>query len=112
MNPTRLRVIGLVALGTLLLSLGALTLWMLSGRQSFEYQICNAQGVRLTYVNGKWQGKVAPDPNDVVAALNSCPQTWDYLNTAGSDGWELVASVPVTTVGSESAQLLYLRRPK
>jgi hypothetical protein len=60
----------------------------------FEYQVCNAQQGRVTFVNGVWQGSAPPseaaggdDP------FKFCVQVWDYLRTAGADGWELVAAV-------------------
>ena len=56
----------------------------------FEYRICNSQGGLITFVNGDWQGTRPPDDKE---ALESCPKTWAYLQTAGQDAWELVAVV-------------------
>ncbi len=77
----------------------------------FEYQVCNVQYGKVTFVNGGWVGSVDPSQSEQDAALNSCPNVWDYLREAGYDGWELVA-VAAQQVDQASYQLLYLKRER
>ena len=81
---------------------------------NFEYLVCMVQNSRVTFVNGEWQGTVRAESNDMRAALESCPQVWDYLNTAGADGWELAGAVNVSITHDQSASQLssnlYLKR--
>jgi hypothetical protein len=79
--------------------------------QSFEYLVCSVQYGRVTFVNGAWRGS-APVSEDTSAALESCPNVWDYLQQAGRDGWELVGTT--TSPQSEPGAVqhtLYLKRP-
>src|SRR5262245_29809494 len=62
---------------------------------SFEYRVCFVQDSRVTFVNGVWQGRKAMVLADPQASMDSCPEKWAYLATAGADGWELVAVVPL-----------------
>src|SRR6266540_7009078 len=50
----------------------------------FEYLICQTQYSRVTFVNGSWQGRIAVESGDSQAALDSCPQIWEYLARVGS----------------------------
>ena len=77
--------------------------------RKYDYQVCSVQSARVTWVNGGWQGTVAPDSGDHNAALQSCPTVWDYLQSVGWDGWELTASVAHQTTES-SYEVIYLRR--
>jgi hypothetical protein len=58
----------------------------------FEYLVCQMQFGRVTFANGEWQGSIRLGNGDSQAALDSCPQVWDYLSEAGRMGWELVAA--------------------
>jgi hypothetical protein len=73
-----------------------------------EYRVCQVQESRVTYVNGDWQGTIAPAQN-VREALSSCLLEWEFLNTAGADGWELVSATG-SVGGDTNARVLYLRR--
>jgi len=73
----------------------------------FEHRVCQVQSSRLTYVNGQWQGRMDPVHAAAGEALASCPFEWDYLATAGEDGWELVAGIGS---GADNARVLYLKR--
>lgn len=81
-----------------------------------EYLVCIVQSGRVTFVNGAWQGTVRLDSGDTQAALDSCPQVWDYLNRAGADGWELVGAVNIGITHDQSmsplSSNLYLKRPR
>ncbi len=77
----------------------------------YEYRVCGVQQSRVTFVNGGWQGAVAPETEDTAAAINSCPQVWDYLQSAGYDGWELAAAIAHDTKDG-SYEVLYLRRER
>ena len=75
----------------------------------FEYRVCQVQESRVTYVNGNWQGRIAPVQGNVREALSSCLLEWEYLDTAGEDGWKLVGAVGGVG-GDSNARVLYLRR--
>ena len=81
--------------------------------QSYEYQVCNAQYGRVTFVNGVWRGRVPlGEGADTSALLESCPQVWEFLREAGRDGWELVSVVTHPQEKQSDAQdTLYLKRP-
>lgn len=53
---------------------------------------------------------------DSQAALDSCPQVWDYLAQAGRAGWQLitVANATVTSEGQTShvSYQLFLKRER
>lgn len=77
----------------------------------FEYRVLMVQDARVSGVNGKWNGKMAPSPDHAAESLKTCPAEWDYLATAGNEGWELVAAIG--SVGDKyNAHCLYLRREK
>lgn len=80
----------------------------------FEYLVCQTQYSRVTFANGEWQGTVALSSGDSQAALDSCPQVWDYLNEVGRKGWQLLttANATITTEGQNSqiSYQLFLRR--
>ncbi len=72
----------------------------------FDYMICSAQLMRVTFVNGRWQGNLPPD---TPGALNTCPDLWEFLQQVGNNGWELVA---VTTEPTSALETLYLKRQR
>jgi hypothetical protein len=82
----------------------------------FEYLVCQTQYSRVTFVNGDWQGSVAIGSGDSQAALDSCPQVWDYLAQAGRAGWQLItaANATVTSEGQTShvSYQLFLKRER
>jgi hypothetical protein len=81
--------------------------------QNYEYQVCSVQYARVTFVNGAWRGTVPLSTGDTGAALESCPNVWDYLQEAGRDGWELVSVVTHPNQQQQDAvqDMLYLKRP-
>ena len=76
----------------------------------FEYMICTAQLMRITFVNGRWQGDLSPD---TPGALESCPDMWEFFQRVGNSGWELV-SVIANNAAKEDAILttLYFKRER
>jgi len=82
----------------------------------FEYLVCQTQFSRVTFANGKWQGSVALNSGDSQAALDSCPEVWDYLNEAGRVGWQLIATANATITSdgqnSQVAYQLFLKRER
>lgn len=82
----------------------------------FEYLVCQTQFSRVTFANGKWQGSVALNSGDSQAALDSCPEVWDYLNEAGRTGWQLIATANATITNdgqnSQVAYQLFLKRER
>lgn len=79
--------------------------------QNYEYQVCNVQYGRVTFVNGAWNGSV-PMSGDTTASLDSCPNVWDYLRDMGREGWELISVITHPQEVKEAAlDVLYLKRP-
>ena len=82
----------------------------------FEYLVCQTQYSRVTFANGEWQGTVALSSGDSQAALDSCPQVWDYLNEAGRVGWQLITAVNATITNdgqnSQVSNQLFLKRER
>lgn len=82
----------------------------------FEYLVCQTQYSRVTFANGEWQGSVALGSGDSQAALDSCPQVWDYLNEAGRVGWQLITAVNATITNegqnSQVSNQLFLKRER
>ncbi len=76
----------------------------------FEYMVCALQFNRVTFVNGEWQGSQPLDPQNPSDSFASCPTIWDYLKTAGHQGWELVAALEQTAADQQKMQTLYLKR--
>ena len=72
----------------------------------FEYMVCTAQLMHLTFVNGQCQGDLSPDS---TGALDTCPKLWDFLQESGQDGWELVA---VNATKDDELTTLYLKRER
>jgi hypothetical protein len=67
---------------------------------------------RVTFVNGHWQGLQIPEESNPAELYNSCPLVWEYLESVGRDGWELV-SVASQTDGTGNAiadNLLFLKK--
>ena len=80
--------------------------------KTFKYRVCQTQMARVTFVNGRWQGLQVPEEANPAQLYNSCPMVWEYLESAGRDGWELVASAPQidVTTGHHAANLLFLKK--
>lgn len=82
--------------------------------KSFKYRVCQTQMARVTYVNGQWQGLQVPDVADVEMLYNSCPMLWEYLESVGRDGWELVGATPHAVTHerdvSNTTNLLFLKK--
>lgn len=74
----------------------------------FEFRECQVQRARVMFVNGEWPGTIPLAAGDQEAALQSCPQEWDYLQHAGDDGWDLASAIGDVT----NARILYLRRER
>jgi hypothetical protein len=72
----------------------------------FEYMVCSVQLMHVTFMNGDWQGSLAPN---APHALESCPTLWEFLEEAGESGWELVS---VDSSGNHDLTTLYLKRQK
>lgn len=74
----------------------------------FEYMICSSQLMRITFVNGRWQGNLPPNS---AGALDTCPNLWDFLQRVGNSGWELVTVTSNNSTEPESLlTTLYLKR--
>lgn len=75
----------------------------------FEYMICTSQLMRITFVNGRWQGDLAPDS---PGALETCPDLWEFMQRVGNSGWELVSVTSDQVEGEALLTTLYLKREK
>jgi hypothetical protein len=80
--------------------------------KTFKYRVCQTQMARVTFVNGHWQGLQVPEESNPTELYNSCPMVWEYLESAGRDGWELVvvSSQADGMGGSIAANLLFLKK--
>jgi hypothetical protein len=65
--------------------------------------------MRITFVNGRWQGDLAPDS---PGALETCPDLWEFLQRVGNSGWELVSVTSDQVEGEALLTTLYLKREK
>jgi len=65
----------------------------------------------VTFVNGEWQGARPMNAANADESLQSCPLEWNYLQSAGDDGWQLV-SVAQGVGNDPNARILYLRRDR
>ncbi|MCB9674181.1 MAG: hypothetical protein H6737_03640 [Alphaproteobacteria bacterium] len=65
----------------------------------FEYLVVFMKHDRVLTANGHWQGETPHDEE-------SCPSLFEYLSSAGAQGWELVAVDPEET---GTAQLYFKR---
>ena len=68
---------------------------------------------RVTFVNGLWQGLQIQEGVDLAQLYNSCPMVWDYLESAGREGWELVATAGQAVShgeGASATSLLFLKK--
>ncbi len=72
----------------------------------FDYRVCTAQHGRVTFVDGTWQGQRPLDADRQEESLATCPEVWQYLQQAGSEGWELVSAVTRFHVKREGASFL------
>ncbi len=76
----------------------------------FEYMICASQLMRVTFVNGRWQGDLPPE---TPGALDTCPDLWEFLQRVGNSGWELVAVTSDKMAEGEAVlTTFYLKREK
>jgi hypothetical protein len=82
--------------------------------KTFKYRVCQMQMSRVTFVNGHWQGLQIHEEVDRTQLYNSCPMVWEYLEAAGRDGWELVATAgQAMSYGGEvshETSLLFLKK--
>jgi hypothetical protein len=82
--------------------------------KTYKYRVCQMQMSRVTFVNGLWQGLQVHEGMDQSQLYNSCPMVWEYLDSAGRDGWELTGTAQqAITYGSEVANttsLLFLKK--
>jgi hypothetical protein len=80
--------------------------------KTFKYRVCQTQMARVTFVNGHWQGLQVPEESNPTELYNSCPMVWEYLESTGREGWELVAVSSQTDGmgGSTAATLLFLKK--
>ena len=82
--------------------------------KTFKYRVCQVQMARVTFVNGHWQGLQVPENSNPAELYNSCPMVWEYLESAGRDGWELVASAAQGSShapeGAQTTNLLFLKK--
>lgn len=79
--------------------------------KQFEYRTCMVQYDRVTFVNAVWNGKVQPAPAKSDVAIKSCPLVHEYLQTAGTEGWELVTCFS-QRVEDENTLTLFLKKER
>jgi hypothetical protein len=78
--------------------------------KTFKYRVCQMQMARVTYINGLWQGlQVSEVAAGADTVFNTCPTVWEYLESAGSEGWELVTAAEyAVSHGAEVSNLVNL----
>ena len=59
-------------------------------QKRFEYQVCYGIVDRVTFANGSWLGADIPEEKRKQEDFLTCPLMWEFLERAGSHGWELV----------------------
>ncbi len=75
-------------------------------QRQFEYRVAVMQLNRVTFVDGKWAGRMAPTE---AGAIDSCEELSAWLRNEGLEGWKLV-SVTAEAVSGQNLSRLYLRR--
>lgn len=81
--------------------------------KTFSYRVCQTEMARVSFVNGRWQGLQVAEHSNPTELYNSCPMVWEYLESAGRDGWELVAVASQgdgSSGSSPSSTLLFLKK--
>ncbi len=73
----------------------------------FEYLVCRVNFQRVTFVNEAWQGKDVPESERKDDIIESCPAVWEYLQRAGSEGWELVSAVDSSIATPKASATLF-----
>ena len=78
----------------------------------FQHQVCYSVMDRVTFVNGVWQGADIPEAKRQQKDVEKCPLIWDYLQRAGTEGWELVCVLESASAvkGQPSVRTLFLKR--
>ena len=82
--------------------------------RSFEYLICNSQNGKITFLNGKYLGRVMGDQNVLEVRermFDSCPEQFEFLNRLGAEGWEMVNAYHVATEHGHFDTFVF-KRPK
>ena len=75
----------------------------------WEFEWCQVQYGRITYVNGAWKGE-GDASNE---KMNTCPNVWQYINERGKDGWEIASSHGYEVVAGDvqdAIQVVILKR--
>ena len=80
--------------------------------RGFEYLICVSQCMKVTFVNGEYQGRF--HGRQVVAEVSermydSCPDLCAFMQRVGSGGWELVAAYAVPFPEGPIEKLIFKR---
>lgn len=75
----------------------------------FSYRVVTVQDLRVTFINGEWNGSVKREDAEMATAFLSCPMIYEYLDATGADGWELVSVTDHRTADSW-LQNLYLKK--
>ena len=75
----------------------------------FSYRVVTVQDLRVTFVNGEWNGSVKREDEEMATAFLSCPTIYEYLAAVVADGWELV-SVTDHRTGDSWLQNLFLKK--
>ena len=79
----------------------------------FEYLVCMSQCMKITFVNGEYQGRVRGQQQvaEVQERMyDSCPDLCAYLQQVGAAGWELVAAYTVPFPDGTVEMLIFKRQ--
>jgi len=83
-----------------------------SEERQFDYQVCYGVGDRVTFANGNWLGPDIPEAERKPQDIQSCPLMWEYLNTAGAHGWELVTILETPAPRGQLVRTYFLKRER
>lgn len=76
----------------------------------FEHLVCYSVGDWMTFANGQWLGADIPEAKRKKEDVKTAPIIWEYLNHAGSEGWELVAVIESSAGQGQFVRTYYLKR--
>ena len=78
----------------------------------FEYLVCISQCMKVTFINGEYQGRIRGGQPVVEARermYDSCPDLCAFLQRVGEGGWELVAAYAVPFPDGVVEKLIFKR---
>jgi hypothetical protein len=85
---------------------------MAIGERQFDYQVCYGVADRVTFANGTWLGANIPEAQRRQEDVETCPFVWDFLESAGAHGWELVTVLESPAARGATVRTYFLKRQR